>query len=280
MPVGESSEPSLRRSLRWIIPGLGILGALTLLPGSWSTALSQSQSTVPPVPQNLPAAAAVTFTFAPGCLFVLDISNELIEGAPNGKQLRVIFDPAPVPPNQAAAGSLGGGNVVPLGPPVDLSLKVRDLDTGVETELPPTLSNLMVTLHLCIPQHPTNSDTQFAWLREVRVNGKFVGYFRDAATFDAGANALVTRVPAGAIGGTLILPGFIVPAFVANFDPETHIFSSPFTDAIDFGVAGPQFTRFKVVGPQVISRIFVFDEATQGYGWIDASGVGPVAGGT
>jgi hypothetical protein len=278
MPVSERSEPSLRRTVRWIIPGLGILGALTLLPGSWMTALSQSQSTVPPLPQNLPAAAAVTFTFQPGCLFVVNISKNLMEGPPNGKELRVIFDPAPVPPNQAAAGSLGGGNIRPLGPPIDLGLRVRDLSTGVEEELPPELSGMMVTLHLCIPQHPTNQDTQFAWLREVRANGMFAGYFRDSADFDPAANSLVIQVPAGSLTGTLFLPSFIVPAFVANFDAETHIFSSPFEDAIDFGVAGPQFTHFKVVGPQVSERIFVFDEVSQNYGWIAASGVGPVAG--
>ena len=276
MPASERSEPSLRRSLRLILPGLGVLGALALLPGAWTTALSQNQGTVPGVPQDVQGAPTVTFTYAPGCLIVVDLPNDLLEGVPQGQQIRVIFNPAPVPPNQAAAGSLGGGNVIPLAPPIDLSLMVRDLGTGVETPLPPELTQPLVTLHMCVLQTPPNADTQFAWLREVKVNGVFAGYFRDAATFEPATNSLVSQVPAGALSGTLFLPSFIIPAFVANFDPQTHIFSSPFADAVDFGVAGPQFTRFKVVGPQVIDRIFVFDEASQGYGWIAASGVGPV----
>ena len=150
------------------------------------------------------------------------------------------------------------------------------LASSVETPLPPELTKPIVTLHMCVLQNPPNADTQFAWLREVKVNGVFAGYFRDEAMFDASTNSLVTQVPAGSLSGTLFLPSFIVPAFVANFDASAHIFSSPFVDAIDFGVAGPQFTHFKVLGPQVIDRIYVFNQASQGYGWIEADKVGPV----
>lgn len=269
----------MRRSLRWIIPALGILGVAALLPASWTTALSQSQTTVPGPPQNVPASSRVTFTFTPGCRFEMDLPAELLEGIPQGQQLRAIFNPAPVPPNQAAEGSLGGGNVVPLAPPVDLSLAVRDLATGVETPLPPPVTIVNVTLHMCVLQHPTNADQQFAWLREVKEDGMFAGYFRDTATFDPATDSLSITVPAGSLSGTLFLSSFIVPAFVANFDENAHIFSSPFADAVDFGLAGPQFTRFKVVSPQVLERILVFNEASQNYGWIEANGVGPVGGG-
>jgi hypothetical protein len=276
MPVNESTEPSLRRGLRWMIPALGLLGVSTLLPASWTTALSQSQSTVPGAPQNVQGAAKVTFTYAPGVQIELDLPNSLIEGVPPGQQIRVIFNPAPVPPNQAAAGSLGGGNVIPLAPPIDLSLMVRNLSSGVDSPLPQTLSTIPVTLRMGVLQNPPNADTQFAWLREVTSNGTFAGYFRDAATFDASTNSLVIQVPAGDLSATLFLPTFIVPASVANFDASAHIFSSPFPDAVDFGVAGPQFTHFKVVAPQVLDRIYVFNQASQGYGWIDADKVGPV----
>ena len=157
MPASERSEPSFRRSLRLILPGLGVLGALALLPGAWTTALSQNQGTVPGVPQDVQGAPTVTFTYAPGCLIVVDLPNDLLEGVPQGQQIRVIFNPAPVPPNQAAAGSLGGGNVIPLAPPIDLSLMVRDLGTGVETPLPPELTQPLVTLWFCHQlgrQHP------------------------------------------------------------------------------------------------------------------------------
>jgi hypothetical protein len=285
MPVCVRSEPSLRRSLRWVIPGIALVGAVTLLPAAWTTAQTQTQGTVPRGAENVPGAPTVTFTYAPGCLIVVDLPNTLIEGLPSGQQIRVIFNPAPVPPNQAAAGSLGGGNVIPIAPiefplasPIALSLAVRDLSTGVETGLPPALTDEIVRLHMCVLQNPPNASTQFAWLREVRVNGVFAGYFRDAAEFEPATNSLLTQVPAGALSGTLFLPSFIVPAYVANHDPRAHIYSSPFVDAIDFGEAGPQFTRFKVVAPQVIARIYVFNEASNGYGWIEADGVGPVAG--
>jgi hypothetical protein len=44
---------------------------------------------------------------------------------------------------------------------------------------------------------------------------------------------------------------------------------------VDYGLAGPQFTIYTVVGPQVAGRIYVFNPTTLNYGWIDASGVGP-----
>jgi hypothetical protein len=225
------------------------------------------------------ATPKVIFTYTQGCLLEIDLPNELIEGIPQGQQLRAVFSPAPVPPNQAAEGSLGGGNVVPLAPPIDVSLAVRDLSSGVETPLPPEVTNINVALRFCVLQHPPNPADQFSWLREVNEDGMFAGYFRDTANFDAATNSLTTVVPAGSLSGTLFLPSFIVPAFVANFDANTHIFSSPFADAVDFGVAGPAFTRFSVVSPQVLERIFVFNESSQNYGWIDAAGVGPVGGG-
>jgi hypothetical protein len=61
-----------------------------------------------------------------------------------------------------------------------------------------------------------------------------------------------------------------------NHDPATHIWSGPTGDAIDFGVAAPQWTRMTVVGPQVAGRIFVFNPFAADYGWIDAAGTGPV----
>src|SRR6516165_3866925 len=114
MPVSKASEPSLRRSLRWIVPAFGILGVATLLPASWTTALSQTQSTGPGAPQDARATPKVTFTYAPGVFIEVDLPAALFEGIPQGQELRAIFNPAPVPPNQAAEGSLGGGNVVPV----------------------------------------------------------------------------------------------------------------------------------------------------------------------
>ena len=87
---------------------------------------------------------------------------------------------------------------------------------------------------------------------------------------------LVYRLPLSLLEGTLFLPVRLQPAQVSNFNGETHIWSSPFKDAANFGVAAPQFTSFTVVGPQVGQRILVFNPVTANYGWIDALGVGPV----
>ena len=55
-----------------------------------------------------------------------------------------------------------------------------------------------------------------------------------------------------------------------------HIWSSPFKDGADFGVAAPQFTTFTVLGPQVGQRLLVYNPVTNNSGWIEALGVGPV----
>jgi hypothetical protein len=106
--------------------------------------------------------------------------------------------------------------------------------------------------------------------------GQFFGYMRVPAEFEPATNSLVYRVSLGELRDTLWLPALIVPAYVKNHDGRVHIWSSPMSDAVDFGVAAPQFTLFKVVGPQVGGRIFVYNPATGNYGWIDAAGVGNV----
>ena len=62
---------------------------------------------------------------------------------------------------------------------------------------------------------------------------------------------------------------------MANHDPNTRIWSSPFKDGVDFGVAAEQWTVFPVLAPQVGHRVLVFNPATGGQGWIDVEGVGP-----
>ena len=54
-----------------------------------------------------------------------------------------------------------------------------------------------------------------------------------------------------------------------------YIWSSPFKDAVDFGVAAEQWTVLPVLAPQVGQRLLVFNPATGGQGWIDVQGVGP-----
>ena len=75
--------------------------------------------------------------------------------------------------------------------------------------------------------------------------------------------------------GTLFLPVSIQPGYVQNHDPLVHTWSGPTSLAADFGFAGPQFTTFTVVAPQVGLRLFVYSPVVDNYAWIDVSGVGP-----
>jgi hypothetical protein len=77
--------------------------------------------------------------------------------------------------------------------------------------------------------------------------------------------------------GTLVLPGIVIRAYLQTFEDNVHIWSSFEAHAVDFGAAGPAFTTFRVIAPQVGSRIFVFNPESNNYGWIDVAGVGPVA---
>lgn len=67
----------------------------------------------------------------------------------------------------------------------------------------------------------------------------------------------------------------IIPSYVQAFVPQVHVWSSPLTDAVDFGIAGPSGTVFTVLGPQVGTRIYVYNPVTNDTGWVDATGVGP-----
>jgi hypothetical protein len=53
------------------------------------------------------------------------------------------------------------------------------------------------------------------------------------------------------------------------------VWSSPTREGRDFGFAGPQFTTFTVVAPQVVDRLFVYSPVVDNYAWVDVSGVGP-----
>jgi hypothetical protein len=116
---------------------------------------------------------------------------------------------------------------------------------------------------------------QFQWLREFRVDGVFAGYFRMDPGYDPISATQVYNLALGEVQGTLFLPAIVRPAYAQNFDPFVRIYSGPTITALDFGVAAPQFTTFTVVGPQVATRIYVYNPATGNYGWIDVAGIGP-----
>lgn len=130
------------------------------------------------------------------------------------------------------------------------------------------------------PLQPTASplpNGQFGWIHEIRENGTILGYGRDIARFDPTTNALIVQATVGdLLLGTSLQPVVFTPWWVPNYDPSVHVYSGPTHGAVDYGIAAPQFTTFTVVGPQVGTRLFVYNPITHNVGWIDARGVGPV----
>jgi hypothetical protein len=247
---------------------------------------------------------------------------------PNVAQLLIICDPNPGQLNEVQQGSLGGGNVTPLGVPFALTIVPKDSagntvqpvttpDVAPADAYAQALAQVPVQLSLPVLPAPNLLGGVFAWLQAVYDADGFKGYIRPAATFVAPGPAasqggpfgpadplslsgaadftgpasepgpstpvvtfnplgvLHLRLSVGELQGTLFLPTSITAAYVANFDPNVHIYSGPFAEGVDYGVAGPQYTTFTVVAPQVGSRLFVYNPTTDNYGWIDVSGIGP-----
>ncbi|NBT25251.1 MAG: hypothetical protein EBT09_01550, partial [Actinobacteria bacterium] len=174
------------------------------------------------------------------------------------------FEPSPGNLNIVQQGSLGGGTVVPLSAPFAVSVSAPD--TGAEALIAIQMPSIRVA-----------KGDVFAYLYSTGggTGPGFAGYLRAPAEFDppTGRQKWTLRVDEAA--DVLFMPVALRPAFVQNFADDAHIYSGPNEGAIDFGVAGPQFTTFTVVAPQVGYRIYVYNPETKGYGWIDARGVGP-----
>jgi hypothetical protein len=170
------------------------------------------------------------------------------------------FDPAPSNLNAVQKGSLGGGIVTPLGSPFTLDVEAPD----------------EATIGLSFPSIPVPTDASLGYLYETRDDGgNFLGYLRAPTTFVPLTGRQDWTLSASEVRATLILPVALRPAYVANFVPGLRIWSGPYEGATDFGPAGPLLTTYTVVAPQVGGRIYVLNEATNNFGWIDASGVAP-----
>lgn len=204
-----------------------------------------------------------------------DTASQLYSRA-GATALSVVFDFQPSL-TTASAVDVGGGDVTALAGPLDIKLQLAD-SGGNSLDLGPAAS-LPVTITLPAPSQlgQVGSSGDLAWLQAIYDHsGAFLGYVRPAAVFDPTSDTVVLTPAAGSLAGTLFLPVGIVPAWVQNFVPGIHIFSAPTPDGIDFGAAADhQFTTFTVVAPQVGRRLFVFNQATGNYGWIDVNGVGP-----
>lgn len=185
----------------------------------------------------------------------------------------VVFDPSPVLENQVQAGSVGGGVVQPISLPIDLRIDLRDAEG--QKIVPPDSVTAPILVSMPVPSVSVPPEGVIAWLVATYDRDGFAGYVRPPAIFDPNTGRTTLSIPVQDLQGTLFLPAIIVPATVVTLDPDAHLWSGVQPDAADFGPVGPQFSSLVVVAPQVRSRLYVFNPATENYGWIDVSAVGP-----
>jgi hypothetical protein len=197
---------------------------------------------------------------------------------PSTIQLQVIADSQPTPPEAANPANLSGGVAHPLAPPIDIQLIAIDRGTGQPVPLPGSVVSLTIEVRLPLPSGTPGPGEEAAWLMEVDdADGTFLGYSRPPSTIDPTTGQMVLMIPVSQLRGTLFLPVLLRTTYVRNFDPAAHIWSSPFTDGLDFGVAAPQWTRMQVLAPPISQRLPVLNAFTGQPGWVDAGGVGLVA---
>jgi len=171
----------------------------------------------------------------------------------------VWFEPVPATANEVQRGSLGGGSVIPLSPPFAITVAGSKGKVGFS-----------------LPSIAVASTMEFGYLTQANDgSGAFAGYTRADAKFVPATGRQEFDVNAADLGGAFMLPAAFQPAYVQNFSESLRIYSGWDDKAADFGAAGPQFTTFKVVAPQIGNRIYVFNPVTGNYGWINADGVGP-----
>ena len=201
-----------------------------------------------------------------------------------GSRTTLRFDPAPPLASDAQRGFLGGGNVVPLGTPIDLRLETRDaggvpVDLGaLRTSVDGVSTAPGVDVAVPVPARFVGADLTFACLvglYEPGIGGGFLGYGRLPAPYDVASVTHVLTIDVDGLTGTLLLPSELRVAYVSNFDPDAHLWSNPTALAIDLGPIGGPVTPMRVVGPQVGTRIFVSNPRSGGVGWVDAAAVGP-----
>ena len=173
----------------------------------------------------------------------------------------IVFEPAPPKLNEVELGSLGGGNVVPVGAPFRLTVISATPDARAAISMP----------SLVVPSGQTP-----AYLHATRnSSAEFIGYLRSPAEFNPLTGRQDWSLSAGELDRTLFLPVGLQAAFLVNLSGSAHLYSGPDDSATDFGLAAPANTIFPVIGPQVGGRISVYNPVTKGYGWIDAQSVAP-----
>jgi hypothetical protein len=216
------------------------------------------------LPSGQQASVAIGSTF----------TNALQASQPNVASARVEFNVAPPAQVASAEAILGGGQVTVVDQPVDIKVGLRD---GAGAPVAAGADVASATVDITLPYlAPSSPDAEFHWLYEVQENGVPVGYtWSPYETVDVDNGTVTVTLSLQELQGTLFIPASITPGFVQNHDPLVHMWSGPTREARDFGFAGPQWTTFPVVAPQVSTRLLVFSPVVSNYAWIDVQGVGP-----
>jgi hypothetical protein len=193
-------------------------------------------------------------------------------------QLRIVINDAPTSADEGAINDPGTSAAQPLAAPFDLRLVTFDLTSGQPAEVPAGTAGSLIEVRLPLPVADLAPGDEVTWLMElVGPSGEFLGYVRPPSHLDPATQQLVLEVRADQLRGTLFLPVIWHTAYVRNFDPAVRIWSGPFADAVDFGVAAPQWTRMQILAPRLGGRLLVLNAFTGEPGWVDSDGVGPVA---
>ena len=152
----------------------------------------------------------------------------------------VWFEPTPATANEVQRGSLGGGSVIPLSAPFSVTVA----------------GNKSSTVGFSLPSIPVAPTMEFGYLAQANdASGAFVGYVRADAKFNPSSGRQEFSAKVGDLGGAFMIPAAFQPAYVQNFASDLKIWSGWDDKAASFGDAGPQFTTFKVVAPQIGKRI-------------------------
>jgi hypothetical protein len=237
-------------------------------PGTSKTTASIKPDTPTTLALTLPTGQQAGVTVGGAVLGALQAAQPEVSTAD------VAFDVAPVPVKPVEVAVYGGGQIVLAGDPVDVKVELRDA-AGNQVGAAPEVAGAIVEITLPL-QPPAEPGARFHWLHEVYEDGEVLGWaWTKSEVRDEATGTVTIPLSVAELQGTLFLPVSILPGFVQNHDPLVHVWSGPTRQAVDFGFAGPQFTTFSVVAPQVGLRIFVYSPVVDNYAWIDAPGVGP-----
>jgi hypothetical protein len=217
---------------------------------------------------DLPTGQQARVTISAGTTSALKAAQ------PNVDSVGVDMDLAPIVSVPMKPYLVGGGGALVAQDGLDIKMEMHDAnDRPLDVDASLSGARVDVTLPY---QQPAQPGTEFHWLYEVVSNGEFLGYtWSPTETLDVASGTVTFSLGFDEFQGTLFLPTIITPGYVQNHDPLVHVWSGPTREARDFGFAGPQFTTFTVVAPQVADRLFVFSPVVGNYAWIDAAGCGP-----